>query len=453
MLTGALVTLFAPMIFNRIEGGRGRVRHEAMKGFGAEFLDAVQGLPTLKAFGQSRSYGVRLAERARYLSETTMKVLSTSVMTRGITDAGVAIGAAAALALGVYRVSHGETTIQALLIVLMCGTEVYRPLRDLRSVLHQGLLEQSAAAGIDALFAAEPAGAPPQAPVRSAAAAPSLPDHRLRSGRFRLPWRGRGKAHDGLEAFGRGGRKDRHRRTERIGEIVGRLAPATARCSTCNPAGRIMVGGADIRTLRPGGIAQPDRGRPSGTLLPVPRHRRGEPSPRQSGGEPGPDRRGCARRQRAHEFIARMPQGYEIEEMPRRARRHALGRAAAAPGDCPRAIARFFQILILDEGPVLGRHTENEAVIQEAIDRLARDRTTLILAHRLSSVIGADRILVLDHGKVVEVGTYAELIRRDGPYLRLMGARKRRTRRRRPGPGQGDRRGGPRRRERCDRLR
>ena len=97
-----------------------------------------------------------LAERARYLSETTMRVLATSVMTRGITDCGIAIGAAAALALGVYRVSHGETTIQALLIVLMAGTEVYRPLRDLRSVLHQGMVGQSAAAGIDALFDAEP---------------------------------------------------------------------------------------------------------------------------------------------------------------------------------------------------------------------------------------------------------------------------------------------------------
>ena len=90
MLVGALVTLVAPMVFNEIEGGRGRERHQAMKGFGSDFLDAVQGLPTLKAFGQSTAYGERLALRARELAETTMRVLSTSVMTRGITDAGVA---------------------------------------------------------------------------------------------------------------------------------------------------------------------------------------------------------------------------------------------------------------------------------------------------------------------------------------------------------------------------
>ena len=82
-----------------------------------------------------------------------MRVLSTGVMTRGITDCGIAIGAAAALALGVWRVSNGAMTIEALLIVLMAGTEVFRPLRDLRAVLHQGMVGQSAAAGIQALLA------------------------------------------------------------------------------------------------------------------------------------------------------------------------------------------------------------------------------------------------------------------------------------------------------------
>src|SRR6202008_2815540 len=78
-------------------------------------------------------------------------------------------------------------------------------------------------------------------------------------------------------------------------------------------------------------------------------------------------------------------------------------------------------ILILDEA-LSWVDAENEAVIQQAIDRLSAGRTTLILAHRLSSVIGADRILVLDRGRIVETGRHAELIRREGPYRRLMGA-------------------------------
>jgi hypothetical protein len=194
MLVAALVTLVAPTAWNKIEGGRGHVRHQAMKGFGSEFLDAVQGLPTLKAFGQSTAYGKRLAERARLLSETTMKVLSTSVMTRGITDAGVAIGAAVALGLGVWRVSHGEMSITALLIVLMAGTEVFRPLRDLRSVLHQGMVGQSAAAGITALLESEPLVPPAAANASHRTLAPTIEFDRVC---FAYPG-GRQPAHDAL---------------------------------------------------------------------------------------------------------------------------------------------------------------------------------------------------------------------------------------------------------------
>ena len=88
----------------------------------------------------------------------------------------VAFGAAAALALGAYRVRHGEMSIEALLIVLMAGTEIFRPLRDLRTVLHQGLTGQAAAAGINALL-----DTPITAP---AAPTPILPAKR---GRGRIP--------------------------------------------------------------------------------------------------------------------------------------------------------------------------------------------------------------------------------------------------------------------------
>src|SRR5215467_14632201 len=116
------------------------------------------------------------------------------VMTRGITDCGVAIGAAAALALAVWRVSHGLMSIEALLIVLMAGTEVFRPLRDLRSVLHQGMVGQSAAAGITALLEAEPL----VAPVSGAVVVPLQPTIAFEAVDFAYPG-GRGKAHDGLD--------------------------------------------------------------------------------------------------------------------------------------------------------------------------------------------------------------------------------------------------------------
>ena len=76
--------------------------------------------------------------------------------------------------------------------------------------------------------------------------------------------------------------------------------------------------------------------------------------------------------------------------------------------------------MVLDEA-LSSVDTENEAIIQQALDRLMTARTTLILAHRLSSVIGADRILVLKDGAVVQSGHHLEMIQQDGPYRDLMG--------------------------------
>ena len=126
----------------------------------------------------------------------------------------------------------------------------------------------------------------------------------------------------------------------------------------------------------------------------------------------------AARDANAHEFISLLPQGYDTMIGERGVLLSGGQRQRLA---IARALLRDAPILILDEA-LSSVDAENEAVIQQAIDRLSAGRTTLILAHRLSSVIGADRILVLDKGRIVESGRHAELIRRDGPYRRLMGA-------------------------------
>jgi ATP-binding cassette subfamily C protein CydCD len=411
MLVFALVTLIAPGAFAQRERRSSHGRQGALKSFGSEFLDGVQGLPTLKAFGQSAAYGSRLAARARELCDHSLRVLSMGVMTRGITDCGVAIGAASALALAVWRVSHGLMSIEALLIVLMAGTEVFRPLRDLRTVLHQGMLGQSAAAGVNALLAAEPL-VPEQPSTQPAISRPLLPTIAFEDVWFAYPG-GRGAAHDGLSF------------TVAAGEKIGIVGPSGSGKSSVarlllrlfDPQrGTVKIGGHDVKSLDPEALRRMIAVVHQDTYLFY-----GTVEENLRLGKPDATRdeiEGAARDANAHEFISLLPQGYDTMIGERGVLLSGGQRQRLA---IARALLRDAPILILDEA-LSSVDAENEAVIQQAIDRLSAGRTTLILAHRLSSVIGADRILVLDEGHIVEGGRHVELIRRNGPYHRLMGA-------------------------------
>ena len=118
----------------------------------------------------------------------------------------------------------------------------------------------------------------------------------------------------------------------------------------------------------------------------------------------------------AHSFIMNLPNGYDTVIGERGIRLSGGQRQRIA---IARALLKDAPILVLDEA-LSSVDAENEALIQEALDRLMVGRTTLIFAHRLSSVIGADRILVLETGDVVESGTHSQLMERGQRYYALM---------------------------------
>ncbi|MBQ1068366.1 ABC transporter ATP-binding protein [Micromonospora sp. D75] len=180
-------------------------------------------------------------------------------------------------------------------------------------------------------------------------------------------------------------------------------------------AGRITIDGIDLRDLRPAdlaavvGVVSQETYLLHGTVRDNLRYARPDAT--------DADIEAAARAARIHDLIAALPDGYDTM-VGSRGHRFSGGeqqRLAIA-----RTLLRDPRILVLDEA-TSALDAETERAVQRALDELARGRTVVTIAHRLSTVRDADRIAVLDHGRIVESGTHDALLDRRGRYAALVG--------------------------------
>jgi ATP-binding cassette subfamily C protein CydD len=423
LFTAPLIPVFMILIGSLAESLTRR-QWTSLSRMSAHFLDALQGLTTLKLFGRSREQLRIIAQISEQFRDATMSVLRVTFLSSLVLEMVATIGTAVVAVQIGLRLLYGGLSFQQGFFVLLLAPEFYLPLRMLGARFHAGMqgvaaaqrifevLETPITGGVAGL-SEEPATAPPSEVQQEAV--PLSPLH------FDL------RFSDVHYAYDDGQRPALNGLSFDLphGESVALVGPSGAGKSTVAylllrfiepDKGTITVSGRSLRTLPAAAWREEVAWVPQNPYL---FHGTVAENIRLARPDASFDQLARAARQAsADRFIEALPQGYDTLIGERGAR---LSGGEAQRIALARAFLKDAPLLILDEATA-NLDPEIEALVQEAMARLLPGRTALIIAHRLSTVYRASRIVVLDRGRLVEEGTHVGLLRQGGLYRQLVGA-------------------------------
>jgi ATP-binding cassette subfamily C protein CydD len=386
-----------------------RKQWQALSRLSALFLDTMHGLPTIILFGRVEAERKRLAESSERLRSATIRVLRLAAMSGAMLElmTSLAIGVVAvALAL---RLVDGGITFQRAILVFFLTPEFYRPLRDLGIHYHAGREGRAAAERICTILAT-----PPSVHAVHTATLPAPPIQvTFADVSYRYP-DGTCNALDHVDLV---------LPANRCTALVGRSGAGKSTLLylllrfTDPTEGKIVINGVSLAEL------PPEEWRRSVAVVPQRPHlfagsieeniRLVRPDAADRAFRRACDLAGV------YAFASSLPAG-TATILGQRGGGVSAGQSQRIA--IARAILKDAPLLILDE-PTSSLDPETEESIRLALDVLRRDRTVLVIAHRLNTVISADQIAVLDEGRIVEQGTHSTLVAANGPYAGLICAR------------------------------